>query len=61
MKRTCPKVGYLVKLRPNSQGWAPEFAGIVVKCVGIECYVRWTTGEATWWQRSQLEVISESR
>ena len=60
MKRTCPKVGHLVMLRPDAHGWVPEFAGIVVKCVGIDCYVRWTNGREAWWQRSQLEVISES-
>ena len=37
--------------------------GLIIECRGIECLVMWSDGNQSqsWFQRSKLEVISESR
>ena len=54
----APETGDLVLSPYNS-----NVIGIIVECHGIECLVMWNNGNRSqsWFRRSELEVINESR
>ena len=53
----APEIGDLV-LSPYS-----GVIGIIIECRGIECLVMWNNGShsQSWFKRTSLEVINESR
>ncbi len=54
----APDIGDLVLSPHNS-----SVVGIIIECRGIECLVMWNNGDQSqsWFQRSELKVISECR
>ena len=60
----APDTGDLVRLKhnptPTKDWWK---TGVIIECRGIECRVFWNAApqQFSWWPRSKLEVINESR
>ena len=65
----APETGDLVRLKKTNlyhrsvvtKNWWQS--GLIIECRGIECRVLWNAGPQahSWWPRSKLEVINESR